>query len=156
MKKITEKSGEHKRWYEQAEGMTMGDLPAFLKSLTEDYEHDYGTIVHAIAAGMCATMRAMNNTPQGGITGFQASCMKWAVLENAFHVQAPVRLLDYKKLLFPQYESDFNSIGSDVWKSIQEMAQENLRKAKPAHPDVIKHWESIASGIVPFGMGVTE
>src|SRR5690349_20327046 len=70
---ITEESGEHKQWYVDAHApeMTLETLPEFLRHLTEDYHHDYGTICHALAAGAIATAYAMDRSPQGGITGFQ-------------------------------------------------------------------------------------
>ena len=49
-KKITEEDGTHKAWMSRAKDMTLADLPEFLRELTEDYQHDYGTICHAIAA----------------------------------------------------------------------------------------------------------
>ena len=54
-KKITEEMGEQEKWYDQAKKVTTLTLPAFIKHLTKDYEHDYGTIAHAVtAAGLAA------------------------------------------------------------------------------------------------------
>lgn len=149
---ITEESGVHKEWLPEAKKQTLETLPVFLNKLMGDYEHDYGTIVHAIAAGMQATFSAMNNHSQGGITGFQAGCLMWEVLQNSFHIEAPARLLDYKDMLYPQHESRFTQISQETWKQVQEMASENLKNTEHAAPSVVAHWESIASGVVPFGL----
>ena len=72
---ITEEMGIHKEWMKRARDMTMADLPEFLRELTEDYDHDYGTICHAIAAAAVAAAWSVERTPQGGITGFQAGAI---------------------------------------------------------------------------------
>lgn len=46
---INETDGIHEQWMPVAQEMTMEGLPEFLRHLTEDYHHDYGTICHAIA-----------------------------------------------------------------------------------------------------------
>ena len=63
-------------WYAQAadKAMTLETLPAFLKELAE-YKHDYNTICYALTAGAIATAWALNRTPNGGITGFQAGAI---------------------------------------------------------------------------------
>jgi hypothetical protein len=151
---IREEDREHDKWYEAASKVTLSDLPQFLRHLTEDYKHDYGTICHAIAAGMTATMAAMNASPQGGITGFQAGCIKWCVLEHAFWEKGPMRLVKYEDLMFPQYADRFTSISPDTWSWLQEQAKSKLASGCSAHPDVLAHWRSIADGVVPFGLAV--
>ena len=74
---ITEEMMIQDEWYKQADKMTMDKLPEFLKHLTEDYQHDYGTICHALSAGALAAVHSMNNCPCGGITGFQAGFRIW-------------------------------------------------------------------------------
>lgn len=77
VKTITEEDKVHENWYKEAKDMDMQKLPQFVNGLLEDYEHDYGTICHALSAAAVATMWAMNRDErQGGITGFQASCIK--------------------------------------------------------------------------------
>ena len=60
---INEEMNIQKGWYENAENMTMDNLPEFLRHLSEDYRHDYGTICHALSAGSLATIHAMNRAP---------------------------------------------------------------------------------------------
>lgn len=156
-RKITEEDGVQKVWYEQAQSkeMTLGTLPEFIHHLAYDYEHDYGTICHAIAAGMSAVLTAMNNGPQGGITGFQAGGIMWMVIEHAFHESGPMRLTKFDDMLYPQNESRFRSITADTWRYLQEQARSRLAN-KPDYmaPEVEQHMRSITDGIVPFGFVV--
>lgn len=48
---ITEEMNIHEEWYADAENQTMDTLLPFLNHLMNDYNHDYGTIVHALIAG---------------------------------------------------------------------------------------------------------
>jgi hypothetical protein len=95
---ITEDMHIHEQWYEEAKKQTLTTLPEFCRSLSEDYHHDYGTICHAITAAGIATMWAMNHTEQGGITGFQASCIMWEFIKNWMGKEGhSLRLLDYSE-----------------------------------------------------------
>jgi len=81
-KKITEEMDIHKEWYKEAEEMTLEKFPEFQKKLTEEYQHDYGTICHAISAAAIAAAYAVNNADQGRITGVQASCAMMGFMRN--------------------------------------------------------------------------
>lgn len=159
MEQITEEMKVHEQWYKESKGMTLDKLPAFLKKLTEDYGHDYGTICHALAAGAIATIWAMDNTEQGGITGFQASCIMWSFIRHwdKEHNKTGMRLIDYDNMLFPQYKDKFEkTISSNTWKAIQDEAKALMGTGVVAHSDVEKHWQSIVNGKVPFGYKVKE
>ena len=82
MKTITEEMKIHEEWYKQAKEQTLETLPAFLNHLINDYGHDYGTICHAIAAGAIGAAYALERSPQGGITGFQAGCIMWCFIRH--------------------------------------------------------------------------
>lgn len=82
MKKITEEDKVHLEWYKQASKQTLETLPSFLKNLMEGYNHDYGTVCHALAAGAVATAWAMNAHDNGGITGFQAGAVMWEFIKG--------------------------------------------------------------------------
>jgi hypothetical protein len=155
---ITEEDGVHEQWYKQAEdGMSMDKLPEFLRHLTEDYIHDYGTICHALSAGAVATCWAMNRTKQGGITGFQSSFIMWGFIRNwLLDSDGPMRLVRYSHMLFPQHDHDFaQTISADIWKWLQEEAQKKL--GEPGGADHVRaHWQSIVDGVVPFGYRVEE
>jgi len=152
---ITEEQGIHKEWAEEVKEMTLEKLPEFIRKLTQDYIHDYGTICHAIASGAIATAKAIDRSPAGGITGFQAGCIMWEMIRQwGVFGDGPLRMQQMENLLFPQYAYKFTTISQDIWDRIQAMARENIAKNETAHPDVIAHWKSIEAGRVPFGLSV--
>jgi len=161
-KAITEKDGEQEKWYAEARGMTLDKLPTFLKRLSNDYAHDYGTICHAIAAAAIAAAWAVEKSPSGGITGFQASCIAWSFIENwgspNFDKDLGARFLDVGDLLYPQYEHKWRGISKDTLARVQAAAKKKLteRAAIPAHEAVMNHWRFLANGGVPFGLTVQE
>lgn len=155
---ITEEMHVHDAWYEQARRMTVGDLPEFVRHLTQDYQHDYGTICHAVAAAAVAAAWSVDHSPTGGITGFQAGCIFWAFYEHWLHEKGPARLLKYGDMLYPQYWDEFTNrtISASTWKWLQEQAEKLLREHgdKDADGAVLRHWRSIRDGDVPFGYSV--
>ena len=158
MQNITEEMKVHEEWYKEAhaDGMSLAKLPAFLKKLTEDYNHDYGTICHALTAGAIATMWAMNRTKQGGITGFQSGCIMWEFMKQWNHIEAPARLVEYKNMLYPQYEDKFQKvISQSTWNFLKTEAQKNLDE-KSGSDNCRRHWQSIVDGVIPFGYSIKE
>jgi hypothetical protein len=157
-KVITEEMNVHKEWYEEAKNQTLETLPAFMKKLSEEFEHDYGTICHALASAAIASTWAMNKTEQGGITGFQGGAVMWEFIKNWGYggELKPLRLFDFSHMLYPQYEEYFDrSISEDTWKWLQKNAQEMLDgDVTRFHPTVITHLQSIVDGTVPFGYAV--
>ena len=158
-KPITEESGIQKEWYVETEKFqTLDDLTTFLKKIMNDYNHDYGTICHAIVAGMIGTMNVINRSSQGGITGFQASCLTWELIDR-MHVfdEGPKRMVCFSDMLYPQMDDKFSrTISPSTWEWLQKRAKENIEKESihGVHPKVHAHWESIVSGTVPFGFTV--
>jgi hypothetical protein len=156
---ITEGMEVHKEWYEQAGKQTLETLPKFLNDLMNNYYHDYGTICHAIAAGGLATMYAMNETPQGGITGFQSGAVMWEFIKNWNYTdnKLGLKIIDYDNLLYPQYQDKFKStITHKTWKLLQREASKMLQKEKSFHPNVKKHLENICAGELPFGLTIAK
>ncbi len=153
-KQITEESNEHIKWFEAASKGTIETLGDFVKMLANDYEHDFGTIVHAMAAAVGATLSAINNSDQGGITGFQASCLMWEILEKEFHVEFPSRLVRFEHMLFPQYEYEFKAIPYDIWVWLRERAGHLLETAPDLHDSVKAHMKEIKDGKVPYGFRI--
>lgn len=153
---ITEEMGIHKKWYEEAKEIKVEELEAFVKRLSTGYQHDYGTICHAVAASAVAAASAVNSSEQGGITGFQAGVIMWEFIKHWMHYeQQPMRLVQYKDLLYPQHEYRFTGITKDTWEWLQEEAKKNLEEDHGA--DVVRaHWQSIVDGKVPFGLDVYE
>lgn len=161
---ITEDDNHHEAWYKVAREMTPEALGAFINQLMNGYVHDYGTIVHAIAACMSATMWACNKSEQGGITGFQANCMMWLVLEHAFCEKDALRLMTYGHLMYPQYRDKVVGISQSAFDELRKRCLETLKedqnrveagKTPGMHPNVRQHMSDILKGIPPFGLIVT-
>jgi hypothetical protein len=79
-KAITEESSKEliESWFVEAKKCAnVGELKDFVGRLITDYSHDYGTIIHAMTAAAIASIQTLQASPQGGITGFQASCLFW-------------------------------------------------------------------------------
>jgi len=154
---ITEEMNLHEQWYKEAKKQTLETLPAFFNKLVNDYCHDYGTICHALSASAIAAATAMNKSPAGGITGFQAGCVMWGFVRHWNHDgnKCGLSLKDWDNVLYPQYKDDFEKIiPGDVWVAIQKEARKNLDTVSGARPAVVAHWQSIVDGIVPFGYRV--
>lgn len=165
---ITEEQGIHKNFYKQAKELrSIGQLAEFLEEITTKYHHDYGTIVHAIAAAAVGAANVVNRSEVGGITGFQASCVEWSFIRH-YGVHSEDELLtmiDLGRLLYPQYDDRMpRTISRDTFEEIMKRAKEKLaeEEGKPAedpckaHPTVRARWELIASGSVPSGMAIRE
>lgn len=151
-KQITEEMGLQKEWMAEAQKMTLERLPEFIKKLTEEYDHDYGTICHAIAASAIAAANAVNKSDKGGITGFQAGAVMWEMIKGwGVFGDGPKKMLCYEEMLYPQYGHHFWTIPPHVWDHLQKKAKKNLKDCQGSSPKVIAHWESIVSGEIPFG-----
>lgn len=137
---------------------TIDDFVEFYHELFDNYNHNYSTSVDVAS---CLAMAAANLVAkEQGMTGFQMSCVMWDYIRNMHYRnnKAGMKLLDYDKMLYPQYEYVFEkTIDYDTWDALQKEAKENLfldGQNNFAHPDVINHWISIVNGKVPFGYKV--
>ena len=156
---ITEEMRLDKGWFEEAKKIeTVEDLAKFVNHLLNDYNHDYGTCCDAIAA--CAVASAWLGANVQGITGNQAGFIMfefiyhWTMESN----ECGIKIVDYDKFLFPQYEEMFDkTISKETWENIQKVARNNLEKEDDfVHPRVRAHWKKIVEGVVPFGYKVAE
>lgn len=156
--KITEEMKVHEQWYEQARKVTHETLPEFVRHVCDDYEHDYGTICHAVAAAALAGAYAVEHAPCGGITGFQSGAVMWEFIRAWQRFDGPLRLVQYDDMLYPQHEYKFvdKTIDRYTWERLQKLAMEHLTKENYASPRVIAHWQSIVDGVVPFGYSLNE
>lgn len=153
---IDESMHLEKEWFEQAGKIkTIEEFETFVNHILNDYEHDYGTACHAVAA--CALAGAWLGCEKEGLTGFQAGFVMWDFIKNWVMVgnTCGMKLVDYDDMLYPQYEYKFEkTISQDTWHHLQEEAKRQLKKSGGAHPEVKAHWKNIAMGIVPFGYQV--
>lgn len=153
---ITEEQKIHEEWYNKAKSQTPDTIGSFIKKLTSEYHHDYGTICHAAAASAIGAVWAVDKSSQGGITGFQAGVIMWEFLKHWSYDsnKCGLKIVDYDDLLFPQYEFKFNkTLTINHWKALQQEAQKNIdnNSGDFVSPNVIEHWKSIVNGEVPFG-----
>jgi hypothetical protein len=155
---ITEDLHLEKEWHEEAKKQTLRTLPKFIKHLMDDYAHSYGTIVKAMACAVYATIHVCNNMPSGSITGFQASCLVWQIIDEMgmFKSESGSRILTFDDMLYPQNSNRFSCIDKDTWDKLQELAKSKLEEDGAMHPDVRKHLQSIVNGTVPFGWKVVD
>jgi hypothetical protein len=147
-----------KEWLEEARQMTVERLPAFVEKLV-NHQHDYGTICRAIAAAGVAAAYAVERSPAGGITGFQAGCVLWDLITgwNESYEGKPVRLINYNEMLYPQYRDKFRSISQQTWEGLQKEAQKRLQEDDQGmHPRVSAHMRDIVNGFVPFGYEIRD
>lgn len=128
---ISEEVKIHEEWFKEAKEMTLEKLPEFLRHLMEDYQHDYGTICHALSAGAIATAWALDRHHNGGITGFQSGFVMWDFVRNwSFSSnKCGLKIVDYDNLLYPQYGYRFDkTMTKDIWESIQKQAKEKIEE----------------------------
>ena len=148
-------------WYAEARGrdMTLAALPAFLSKLAEQ-DHSYSSICYATAAAALAAATAIDHSPRGGLTGFQAGAIMWEFTTAWLSIQGPSRMLRYEHMLYPQHEHDFaRSIPRSTWDWIRGRARDLLEQREDqSHTagSVLAHWRSIVEGVVPFGYSVSE
>jgi hypothetical protein len=157
---ITEDSGIHKEWFEEARKQTLETLPEFGKKLFDTYEHDYGTIVHAITAFAVGAAWAANNHPGAGITGFQASFVMWGFIKQWSKTsnELGLRMIDWDDLMYPQHKDRFVlSIDTKQAAKLQEKAKAEIAGQNGnVHPNVMAHWQKLAAGEMPFGVVVKD
>jgi hypothetical protein len=159
-KQITENDRPETGWYAEARKQTIETLPDFLNHLINDYIHDYGTICRAVAAAALGAARAVNASPTGGITGFQAGCVMWEFIRQWMYRsnKCGLQIINYDDMLYPQYEYGFTkkTIEKEQWDALQKQAEENIANSKSVAPEILSHWISIKNGKVPFGYTVKD
>lgn len=131
------------------------DLINFLKDVEANYNYGYGVAPRAMAQACLAVGWYLAD--KFGITGFQAGFVMWDFVRdwNFSGNKCGLKIVDYDNMLYPQYEDRYaKTISSDTWYALQKEAKANLEDSKYAAPAVIKHWKSIANGVVPFGYKV--
>lgn len=144
----------------EVKGMTLEKLPDFQARMLAE-ELDYGTICYAVAYSGAAAAWAVEHSPQGGITGFQAGMIGWELLRQWGEPglgKISTRLVNYDDLLYPQMADKFTTISKETWQGVQAAATTNLADDDRQYTSsaVIAHWQSIVDGVIPFGLRVVE
>lgn len=118
-----------------------------------DQQHSYGTCVYAMS--MAATAAFKYVAHKLGVTGFQASCADLDILRRTRGLEWG-KILDYDKLLYPQYlhEDNFPTISGlmsdpEVRTELKKRAQAKLDQSandemRP-HDAVLEHWRMLAA-----------
>lgn len=136
----------------------MNDLVLFIDDVRQNYNTGYGTAPRAIAQAAVAVADYMLS--DFGCTGFQASCCMWDIVRDLMYPNNKLgfKMIDYDNLLYPQYEYKFSekTLSKEQWEALQGEARKNLSASEGAHSNVIRHWESIVSGQLPFGFSLEE
>ena len=125
---------------------TQDELMEYIQSLVER-EHDYGTCVYAMS--MAAVAAYYYVAHKLGVTGFQASCADLDILRRTRDMKHGFRIIDYEKLLYPQYltPDHFPSVDQLLKDNIDWLSEEAKRlldESPNAHPDVKGHWKRLA------------
>lgn len=124
------------------------DLDIVIKTLNKR-QHDYGTTVYAISI----TTLAMHyyQCSIHGATGFQSSCADLDFIGRNRNYEDGFAIIDYNKLLYPQYEEDVPGFWDYIFKNseiISEKAQKLIDKHKRekihVHPEVWNHWKKLS------------
>ena len=132
---LNEESGEFqqlkKEWAEKTKNIkTTEELKEFIDKLL-DYGHDYGTIVHAMWAAMMAAFYTMNNSGQGGITGFQAGFLGWmAINEFIRNTDNGARIIFYEDFVWRNIDVCKFVIDSDTYEKLQKFAKEHNKELR--------------------------
>lgn len=134
------------------------DLVAFLQRVKDNCNIGYGTAPRAIAQAALATAWYLSS--EFGITGFQAGFVMWDFIRDWRYSnnKCGLKIVDYDNMLYPRYSDHFEkTISQDVFEALQKEAWNQYNDERSdAHPNVVKHWESIIHGEVPFGYVVKE
>lgn len=158
---ITEKDESTiKEWYYLAETADMGNLQMLIRHIMNDYSHDYGSYVHAVAACSVATAWACGKE----LSGFQASCVGLEFLMHWTYdyVKSGISIRNWDHMLYPQYEDYFDkTIPKGIWEKLRKEAQtrvdnfyNDLDPRFRSVPKIIQHQKSIADGNPPFGYSI--
>ena len=144
---MTEKEFRDIEPYDEPKARTIEDLSALITSLVER-SHDYGTCVYAMTYSALAAFDYVAH--KLGVTGFQASCADATFLARTRGMNDGFSILDYNKLLYPQFLDKFNKTATDYIYSNLESLQDKVldfleEKEGQVHPDVKAHWEWILS-----------
>lgn len=137
---------------------TKDELFSLISEVESKFNCGYGEAPRAIAQASVAVAEYLLSSM--GCTGFQAGCVLWDIIKDLQYSNntCGMRLIDYDKMLFPQYLDTFSkTISKDTWQAIQDKAKKNLEAEKDfANSNVVFHWKSIVSGNIPFGYEVSE
>lgn len=135
----------------------LADYDAHPKSIEEvskiiidltERKHDYNSCVYAMAIAASAAMKYV--ATKLAVTGYQFSAAEMKLIAKSRNLDMGGRLLNYQDILYPQYcDNEHFPSWEDVLKNNKEKfvkkAKEFLVEHPSAAPNVIAHWQKIAS-----------
>ena len=148
----------YEKWYAEAKKQTIETLPEFMNKILGESQ-SYESIVEAVAACAVGAAWAADHHENGGITGFQGSCVMWLFIQHwmCLHDSCGLKMINYDHMLYPQNKDMFTekTINKETWDTMQKKATE-LWLEGGAVKRVRDHWHSIMEGNVPFGYKVKD
>ena len=79
--------------------------------------------------------------------------LEWQYSDN----KTGLKIIDFDNMLYPQYDYQFDkTISTEIWRAIQAEAKRCLEENPAACLEVVRHWQRIANGEVPFGYSVSD
>ena len=146
---------EFRKKYEGRENVkSLAEFDKLLNEAKAD-SNDYGAIVEYCSLMMNATFKLIDP----GITGFQAGCLMWMMVEKygSYGPDAILEIRNWNNLAYPQYESNFTAVDKDTWERVQKFATKQIESfGEHGSGEVKTHMISVAEGRVPFGLKVID
>lgn len=126
---------------------TYEELTDFIRTMAER-PHDYGTCVYAVSLAATAAFNLVAHLQ--GITGAQSSFADLDIIRRTRGLKMGGRILDYEKLLYPQYcnAESFPGVNDLLASQAAELAKEAQRRLDEgpgAHTNVLLHWRRLAA-----------
>jgi len=128
---------------------SVGKLMDYIESLV-NRTHTYDTCVYAMSMAAVAAFNYVAS--KLGTTVFQGSCADLDILRRTRRMKHGFRIIDYEKLLYPQYlnKDEFPSFQDLISKNIdwladaaKELLKETSETNSFVHPDVCNWWKEL-------------
>ena len=116
-----------KEWLDKSRKQTLETLPDFIQNILHECPMTYNFAPHVV--GIIASAAAWATNDKVGLTGFQAGFTLWDIIDGWMHESSVGRrLIDYDKMLYPQYEDYFTekTIPKHMWKNLQKEARKEV------------------------------
>jgi hypothetical protein len=145
-------------WYEKAaEVEDFEGFQKFVERLLGRYSHTPGTTPAAYVAIALAALKLADGSEQGNINSDQWTKVMWGLVQVLTGTKGePLRLMRYADLMYPGGLQGYLKIPAPVFDWMKNTAMVSIvdPATKGMEEAVVRHWEEIAKGQVPFGMTI--